>query len=104
MIRAAVKCGYPPRTLTLIPELPVSSLGIEKGDQIMVNESKQSTPHTNPAPATAISPLQPRRSVPIVDEIYGSPNVNDGAPDSVTVSGGSLVHRVSLSANPQIEY
>lgn len=34
----AVKTGYPPRSLTLIPELPFSSLGIIAGDQIIVSE------------------------------------------------------------------
>lgn len=36
--RQAVKTGYPPRSLTLIPELPFSSLGIIAGDQIIVSE------------------------------------------------------------------
>ena len=34
-----VKLGYPPRALTLIPELPLSSLGLQRGDQLVVTDT-----------------------------------------------------------------
>jgi len=91
-----VKCGYPPRTLTLIPELPVSSLGIEKGDQLMVQETKEPASRVAQAPSTSIGgpPLQPQRSEPTINDVYDAPRASDGSPDSVPVSGGSLVHRI----------
>ncbi|KAH7102387.1 OTU-domain-containing protein [Auriculariales sp. MPI-PUGE-AT-0066] len=33
-----VKLGYPPRPLTLISELPISSLGLQRGDQLVVTD------------------------------------------------------------------
>lgn len=39
---SSVKLGYPPRPLTLVPELPVSSLNLKSGDQLTVIESKGS--------------------------------------------------------------
>jgi ubiquitin thioesterase OTU1 len=85
-----VKCGYPPRTLVLISELPVSSLGIERGDQLMVSELKEPA-----APVVRASepPLQPESIPGGFTEIQGP-----SSPDSVSVSGGSLVHRVNIYA------
>ena len=33
-----VKGGYPPQPLTIIPELPVDSLGLKQGDQLVVTQ------------------------------------------------------------------
>jgi ubiquitin thioesterase OTU1 len=87
-----VKCGYPPRTLMLIPELPVSSLGIEKGDQLMVNELKESPASITQTPT---SPSQLEAIPGILSDAQGS-----GLPDSVPVSGGTLVHRVNHYPTP----
>ncbi|EJU05170.1 hypothetical protein DACRYDRAFT_46498 [Dacryopinax primogenitus] len=52
-----LKVGYPPRTLTLIPDLPISSLGLQRGDQLIVNISANTpAPRTVPAP---VAPAQP---------------------------------------------
>ena len=90
----SVKVGYPPKSLTLIPELPISSLGLSKGEQLIVNQngggpSTKSTPtrSTTSTSSPAVVP-QPstRPSAP------AQPTTNK--PDSVETEGGFLVHRV----------
>ena len=79
--RYVVKTGYPPRPLTLIPELPVSSLGLQRGDQIFVNEANDNPaalPRGNPIPH-----LMPSGSVS-----------KSSGPNSVQLDGGFLIHRV----------
>jgi len=79
-----LKCGYPPRTLTLIPELPASSLGIEKGDQLMVTELRE--------PVQVASTI---RSQPLQPQIASKDSQSSGsAVDTEPVSGGSLIHRI----------
>jgi len=88
--RQELKCGYPPRTLTLIPELPVSSLGIEKGDQLMVTELKAPGSSTTQVRTNPLPLSQPE--TPVVPDPYDGQSNN--TPDTIPVSGGSLVHRV----------
>ncbi|KAF8733704.1 hypothetical protein AX14_003629 [Amanita brunnescens Koide BX004] len=67
--RQQLKSGYPPRILTTIPDLPISSLGIVRGDQIIV---------------TDVAPQRP----PIPQ------NRPSEGPVYVDTNGGVLIHRV----------
>ncbi|KAF8447516.1 hypothetical protein L210DRAFT_3440836 [Boletus edulis BED1] len=84
-----LRFGYPPRTLTLVPELPLSSLGLQAGDQIIVNHKvpTATSTHNPPAPMPASRPLAPaparQTAVP-----------QSTGPASVPTSAGVLVHRV----------
>jgi ubiquitin thioesterase OTU1 len=82
-----VKCGYPPRTLVSIPELPISSLGIEKGDQLMVTELKEPVP---------VVPRAPESFQPAIIPSAFTEEQGPDSPDSIPTSGGSLVHRVNF--------
>lgn len=99
-----VKAGYPPRPLTaVIPELPLSSLGLAPGDQlIVVQKSGSAAPPGVSSAAPPISPVNqrsppagrsppssnPRQAAPVASTTEG-----DG-PDYVDVDGGYLIHRV----------
>ncbi|TFK30086.1 OTU-domain-containing protein [Coprinopsis marcescibilis] len=98
--RQTLRSGYPPRPLTLIPELSLSSLDLKGGEQIIVQgnaepsvrgvaasppravstRAKPDTTPTQPAQQSAPAPSPQRKS-------------SDG-PDSVEVDGGYLIHRV----------
>ncbi|EPQ58041.1 OTU-domain-containing protein [Gloeophyllum trabeum ATCC 11539] len=94
-----LKAGYPPQTLTVIPELPLESLGLKPGDQLIVNSKPGAAPQTAPAPAPARAPSAPssgnatlgRSSVPRIPPSSGT--VSSG-PDYVETDNGTLVHRV----------
>ncbi|KAF8843550.1 OTU-domain-containing protein [Paxillus ammoniavirescens] len=81
-----IKSGYPPQTLTLIPELPLSSLGLKAGEQIIVNRTV-SSPSRGPPPSTA------SRAPPAPARQPAARPTNTG-PASVPTSSGVLVHRV----------
>ncbi|XP_006457987.1 hypothetical protein AGABI2DRAFT_148501 [Agaricus bisporus var. bisporus H97] len=99
--RQAIKTGYPPQSLTLIPELPYSSLGIMKGDQIIVSENSSSAPSHAPvqAPFDA-APILASREPSRVSTTQANPISNPvpenlAGPDFVdTADGNVLVHRV----------
>ncbi|KAF4603798.1 ubiquitin-specific protease otu1 [Pleurotus pulmonarius] len=74
-----LKAGYPPRDLQLVPQLPVSSLGLRSGDQIIL------TPGA-PAPPTS-APRQPQPPAPSAPAGKGPVHV-------ATSDGSFLVHRV----------
>ncbi|KAG6376503.1 hypothetical protein JVT61DRAFT_2496 [Boletus reticuloceps] len=85
-----LRFGYPPRTLTLVPELPLSSLGLQAGDQIIVNHKVPTATSTNPpAPTPASRPLAP---APAPARQTAAPQST--GPASVPTSAGVLVHRV----------
>jgi len=108
-----VKAGYPPQPLTaVIPELPLSSLGIRPGEQLIVTQKPSSAP---PAVPTGFPPsVEPRANIvdptasltPPSASPYGGPSAftppssadaNIGArngPDYVETEGGYLVHSV----------
>ncbi|KAF5358363.1 hypothetical protein D9756_001427 [Leucocoprinus leucothites] len=89
--RQAVKTGYPPRPLTLIPELPFSSLGIVAGDQIIVSEAPGSNQSGN-APHPSSNLIEAR---PLTDNSPLPPSSKPSGPDFVDTGDGSvLVHRV----------
>jgi len=99
-----LKAGYPPQSFTLIPGLPISSLGLKRGDQLTVSEARgnglspspslrrSTAPSSSPAIRTsaALAPPTPRQSAP--------PRVSPGSQaevdDHVETDGGILVHRV----------
>jgi len=87
-----LKSGYPPRALTLVPELPLSSLGLQRGDQITVTLNPNSvTPTSNaklPAPAPAPK-AQPALSAPT-----SGPKATSKSDGFVETQTGTLVHRV----------
>ncbi|TFK42433.1 hypothetical protein BDQ12DRAFT_676196 [Crucibulum laeve] len=107
--RQILKSGYPPRALTIVPELPLNSLGLQSGEQIIVNEApgSSSSPASTFPPAAAFSPpvsqarpsssatLSPPRSNPSTSASR-EPPASDAAsgPDHVETDGGVLVHRV----------
>ncbi|KAK2466797.1 hypothetical protein APHAL10511_001055 [Amanita phalloides] len=74
-----LKSGYPPRLLTTISELPISSLGLGRGDHIIVTESAPQP--VLPPPSRNPASLQPK-------------NTKRSGPDYVDIDGGFLVHRV----------
>ncbi|KAG6332670.1 hypothetical protein ID866_6415 [Astraeus odoratus] len=87
----AVKSGYPPQTLTMIPELPLSSLGLKAGEQIIVNQISSSFVSGPLGPPRVAQPashppfsLAPQR---------GAVPASTG-PASVETPSGVLVHRV----------
>jgi hypothetical protein len=108
----AVKAGYPPRALTaVIPELPLSSLGLAPGDQLIVVQKSgsaaaptfSSSPPVNPAypghtPAAATlarptpsSNSNPRQVAPTRTALS---TIEGDGPNYVTMDGGYLIHRV----------
>jgi len=94
LIHTSVKAGYPPKSLTLIPELPISSLGLSKGEQLIVNQngggqSARSTP-TRSAASTSRPGVIPQPSAQL---LAPTQQATKGS-DSVETEGGYLVHRV----------
>lgn len=82
-----------------MPGLPVSSLGIKKGDQLIVRESTsreiaQSPPRPigGPGSATGVNPPRAQNE----DPFMGRQALGD---DYVQTDGGVLVHRVCLHSN-----
>lgn len=98
-----LKAGYPPRALTgVIPELPISSLGLAPGDQLIVNQKSGSAapPVTTPAlPGPQATVANRRASLP---PSSSNPRpaattlsaVQSSGPDFVQADGGYLVHRI----------
>lgn len=94
LIHTTVRSGYPPTSLTLIPALPITSLGIKKGDQIIVTESiSRGTTFSPVRPiggtgsAAGVNP--PKTSGE--QSMLGRQALGD---DYVQTEGGVLVHRV----------
>jgi ubiquitin thioesterase OTU1 len=110
-----VKTGFPPRTITLVSELPISSLGLTRGDQLIVNELKPTPTSSAPAPAPGPAPPsrgripQPNPPPPKPAPKYISPpsqlaptsipqppstSISSSRPDEITTPSGILVHRI----------
>ena len=102
-----MKAGYPPHDLVLIPELPLESLGLKQGEQLIVRQKAEanrtspgsalraqsppsSTVQSSRGPTTGLTASQVREPSPS----RGSPAANAGGPDYVETDGGYLVHRV----------
>ncbi|KAG8703819.1 ubiquitin-specific protease otu1 [Ceratobasidium sp. 395] len=91
-----LKSGYPPKALALIPELPLSSLGLQRGDQITVilNPNSATPTSTSRPPVPAPTPrVQPTSSAPAPAPAPG-PKANSGKDGFVETPAGTLVHRV----------
>jgi ubiquitin thioesterase OTU1 len=105
-----LKSGYPPQSLTIVPELPFSSLGIQKGDQIIVGQKAEAAsrrPSSPPKPyaASGLGPTSGSASIPggfstgAPVASVATPSTTGGIgtskePDAVQMDGGFLVHRI----------
>ena len=93
-----VKAGYPPRALTIVPELPFDSLGLQRGDQIFVSEVPNPDTHipsVQPPLGPVSRPTQPPTLPPPSTRFQFIPQEPSG-PDHVVVDGSFLIHRVSM--------
>lgn len=114
-INCVVKTGYPPRPLTLVPELPIASLDLKSGEQLIVQEtalgssrgSESNAARSPPPRAAPSSPKrreQPSQAAPLAAAIRKptqprapSPKRKSGKEvESIEVDGGWLIHRVCL--------
>ncbi|KAJ3863477.1 hypothetical protein EV359DRAFT_43065 [Lentinula novae-zelandiae] len=100
--RQSLKTGYPPRNLDLTsPELPVSSLGLKGGDQLIVGEEPASRINSTPSSfatkvdrATSV-PTSSSRAPPQASSARPiSSSTTSNGPVHVSTDGGVLVHRV----------
>ena len=99
-----VKAGYPPHPLTIVPELPIDSLGLKQGEQLVVTQrpsaghqafqSARSSPFPAPRPAAAMTGLTASQ-VRDTPTPTARPGGKGGLPDHVPTSNGYLMHRVS---------
>lgn len=108
-----LRSGYPPRSLTIVPELPLSSLGLKQGEQIIVSQKSgavvraPSSPSNSKAAASSSArTFAPASVTPLsgsslrADFSSGASSASSNAtketsePDSVATEGGFLVHRV----------
>ncbi|KAI0094121.1 hypothetical protein BDY19DRAFT_981765 [Irpex rosettiformis] len=91
--------GYPPHGLTLIPELPIESLGLKQGEQLIVAQNAEASRAHRPA-ATAqagvgdspAGPMTGLTASQVPDSI--SPSPGPSGPDYVLTEGRYLVHRI----------
>jgi ubiquitin thioesterase OTU1 len=82
-----VKTGYPPRSLEIVPELPLASLGLLPSDQIIVVQKE--------GPSGSLAPSSTYSSEPAITASTTTPSsLPTISPDSVPVNGNFLVHRV----------
>jgi hypothetical protein len=86
--KCTVKTGYPPRSLEIVPELPLASLGLSPSDQIIVVQKE------GPSGSLAPSSNSPASALPAPTAT--SPAVPITSSDSVPVNGSFLIHRVRL--------
>ncbi|KAI0079870.1 OTU-domain-containing protein [Panus rudis PR-1116 ss-1] len=94
-----IKGGYPPHALTVIPELPLDSLGLKPGEQLIVNSRGGSAPAQPPAAAAASSartqaPLSSSATLNTPAANTSAPVSSSGGPDHVEVDGSYLIHRI----------
>ncbi|KAG7092596.1 hypothetical protein E1B28_008939 [Marasmius oreades] len=94
--RQMLKTGYPPRSLTLVPELPLSSLGLHKGDQLIVAEASDPAHVSTGAqiPTTTADLRQPPSSASSPRNTEGSLRTSQSGSEYVEADGGYLIHRV----------
>ncbi|KAG9318851.1 hypothetical protein JVU11DRAFT_956, partial [Chiua virens] len=85
-----VRSGYPPRALTLVPELPLASLGLKAGDQIIVTSKTTRAPTMVNPPGLPSLGSQP----PALARADQTAPPQSSGPVSVPTSTGVLVHRV----------
>ncbi|KAI0086168.1 OTU-domain-containing protein [Irpex rosettiformis] len=94
-----LKAGYPPHGLTLIPELPIESLGLKQGEQLIVTQNAEAAhahrPAASPQAGVGDSPAVPMTGLTasqVRDSV--SPSPGPSGPDYVLTEGGYLVHRI----------
>ncbi|GJE90719.1 OTU-domain-containing protein [Phanerochaete sordida] len=95
-----LKAGYPPHALTLIPELPLESLGLKAGEQLMVTQMRGAT--RPPPAANAVSDVAPAAPMTGLTRAQATgpstpapaPSAPASGPDYVPTEGGYLVHRI----------
>ncbi|THV04199.1 OTU-domain-containing protein [Dendrothele bispora CBS 962.96] len=100
--RQTLKTGYPPRDLTIVPELPLSSLGLKAGDQIIVSgdtessssSQSDSTTPTSQSSRTVASRAAPLSSTSAIPRTTYPTGPSTNGPEHVITDGGVLVHRV----------
>ncbi|KAG8861962.1 ubiquitin-specific protease otu1 [Tulasnella sp. 330] len=101
-INQELKVGYPPKSITAIPSLPISSLGLKTGDQLIVIQASNTNAAIKPASAT-IDATSSRTGVagrPSVSAPAFEPRtqprqeMKPKAAEQVNVPDGILVHRV----------
>ncbi|TFK83502.1 OTU-domain-containing protein [Polyporus arcularius HHB13444] len=100
-----LKAGYPPHPLTIVPELPIDSLGLKTGEQLVVTQrasaghqafqAPRSSPFPPPSPAAAMTGLTASqvRDRPSPAPVT-KPGAKGGGPDYVPTSNGYLIHRI----------
>ena len=109
LTRSLVKAGYPPHGLTLVPELSIESLGLNRGEQLIVTQKAEPTHAHRPVavpqagvgdspagPMTGLTASQVRDSV--------SPSPAPSGPDYVLAEGGYLVHRVRTLRSSNVSW
>ncbi|KAI8998651.1 OTU-domain-containing protein [Trametes punicea] len=103
-----LKAGYPPHPLTLVPELPIDSLGLKTGEQLVVTQrSSSGLTHGSGAPPRASAgagvgvfpPSSPAAAMTgmTASQVREPPPTSPargGGPDYVPTSNGYLIHRV----------
>ena len=102
MFASTVKAGYPPYPLTLVPELPIDSLGLQSGEQLVVTQRAGSSqdafrparvsPFPAPSPVAAMTgkTASQVRQTPAWTPSSSPPK----GPDYVLTSNGYMIHRV----------
>ncbi|KAF9013972.1 hypothetical protein BDQ17DRAFT_1231135 [Cyathus striatus] len=90
-----LKAGYPPRELTLIPELPVSSLGLSRGEQLIVSgKLASSTSQGSATTSSQTTPPSELKSAVPRSPTRSQPPISTSGPDHVETDSGVLIHRV----------
>ena len=101
-----MKAGYPTRQLSLVPELPVSSLGLKGGDQIIVTQKGSALTESNAAPVSSFPAASSSSSAKAPSANVARNNVASlskmtaAGSDYVDTGSGVLVHRVGRSYPP----
>ena len=96
---STVKSGYPPQSLSIVPELPLSSLGLKQGDQIIVSQKAGPADTALPKPKSTSPSARTSATAVVSGSSLGLPSkatAQTTEPDLVALEGGFLVHRVSL--------
>ncbi|KAH9952048.1 OTU-domain-containing protein [Amylocystis lapponica] len=93
-----LKAGYPPHPLTLVPELPLESLGLKPGEQLIVTQ-KPAIPHATRPTSASGSPMAAMTGLTasqVSERAAPAGPTRAGGPDAVRVDGGLgyLVHRI----------
>ncbi|TFK76336.1 OTU-domain-containing protein [Pluteus cervinus] len=101
-----LKSGYPPQSLTLIPELPISSLGLKNGEQIIVSQDTSAARRAETRASASTRALPATRSEllsllsgstgtgAVASTTQSSSTAGVNGPDFVETDTGFLIHRV----------